>query len=217
MKLRGLSFALVVALPVLGIVVWRRSVPPPATAPAILSFRVGETFEQIVSASTYPVMKRSNLPVDDPSGSNSGTTWVTEPAVIIRFTDPRHGFTLPPTKFAVLSFEHNTAVTLSTSPMLDTLSFDKTMSVLGNLQNQFRAGGWEPWKGNGSMWFDLTPSGKNRLYERMFEPPYSQSAELRVSKKYTMTFRLKCVEGCWTRQPPYRFLVDVGVGDVLDE
>jgi hypothetical protein len=26
-----------------------------------------------------------------------------------------------------------------------------------------------------------------------------------------MVFRLKCSEGCWTREPPYRFLIDVGV------
>jgi murein endopeptidase len=47
----------------------------------------------------------------------------------------------------------------------------------------------------------------------MFEPGYSQSAELRVPNKYAMTFRLKCAAGCWTREPPYKFLVDVGVGN----
>jgi hypothetical protein len=29
---------------------------------------------------------------------------------------------------------------------------------------------------------------------------------------YGMTFRLKCTEGCWTREPPYLFLIDIGVG-----
>ena len=28
-----------------------------------------------------------------------------------------------------------------------------------------------------------------------------------------MIFRLKCNEGCWTREPPYLFLIDIGVGD----
>ncbi len=217
MKPRGLAFALAVAVPILGIVVWRHSRSPTPVTPTVLSFHVGQTFEEVVRASTYPVMKRSNLPTDDPSGSKWGTTWVTEPAVIIRFTDPKHGFTLPPTKFAALTFEHNTALTLSTSPMLDKLPFDEAVAVLENLQNQFKAGGWEPWKNDGSAWFDLTPSGKKRLYERMFEPPYGQSEELRVPKKYAMTFRLQCAEGCWTHQPPYKFLVDVGVGDALDE
>lgn len=180
--------------------------------PTLLSFRVGQSFEEVVKNSTYPVMERSNLPVEDPSGDKFGATWVTEPAVVIHFNDPKHGFTLPPTKFAALSFDHNVAATLSTSPMLDTLPFNEAVAVLENLQNQFKAGGWKPWEGDDSKWFDLTPEGKRRLYDRMFEPGYSQSAELRVPKKYSITFRFKCAEGCWTREPPYRFLVDVGVG-----
>jgi hypothetical protein len=46
----------------------------------------------------------------------------------------------------------------------------------------------------------------------MFEPGYAQEASLRIPKLYGMTFRLKCTEGCWTREPPYLFLIDVGVG-----
>ena len=217
MKLRGLAFALAVAVPVLGIAVWRHSRPPAPVAPTVLSFRVGETFEDVVKNSTYPVMQHSNPPREDPMHLQSGETFVTEPAVILRFNDSRHGFTLPPTKFALVGYDHNKVTTVSTSPVLDKLPFDEAVAVLENLQNQFKAGGWEPWKNDGSAWFDLTPEGKKRLYERMFEPPYSQSEELRVPKKYAMTFRLQCAEGCWTHQPPYKFLVDVGVGDALDE
>lgn len=47
----------------------------------------------------------------------------------------------------------------------------------------------------------------------MFEPGYMQSASLRVPKMYGMSVRLKCSEGCWTREPPYLFLIDIGVGD----
>jgi hypothetical protein len=186
---------------------WHNRTPEPT----ILSFRVGQSFEEVATASTYPVMARSNLPADDPSGSKSGATWVTEPAVIIRFADPKHGFTLPPTNFASLGFDDNVASTLATSPMLKKVSFDEAVAVLENLQNQFKAGGWEPWEGDDSTWFDLSPEGKKRLYERMFEPGYSQSAELRVPKKYSITFRIKCAEGCWTREPPYKFLIDIGV------
>jgi hypothetical protein len=216
MKPRSLLFALAVFVPVLGIVVWWRSGFPAPAAPTVLSFRVGQSFEEVISASTYPVMKRSNLPIDDPSGDKSGTTWVTEPAVIIRFTDAKHGFTLPPTKFAALTFQHNTAAMLSTSPMLDNLPFDEAAALLENLQNQFKAGGWEPWTVDGSTWFDLTPEGKKRLYARMFEPGYMQTAILRIPKKYGMTFRLKCAEGCWNRKPPYKFLIDVGVSDDIE-
>jgi hypothetical protein len=198
---------------VIAVGVWLHYRTPQAT---VLSFCVGQSFEQVVKNSTYSVINRSNLPADDPSGSQWGATWVTEPAVIIRFTDPKHGFTLPPTKFAALTYQHNTAAMLSTSPMLDKLPFDEAVAVLENLQNQLKAGGWEPWRDDDSKWFDLTPEGKKRLYTRMFEPGYAQETTLRVPKRYGMTFRLKCAEGCWTREPPYRFLIDVGVSDDIE-
>jgi hypothetical protein len=182
-------------------------------APTVLSFRLGQTIEEVARNSTYPVMARSNLPADDPGDTKFGATWVTEPAVIIRFDDPKHGFTLPATRFASLSYMHEAAATLATSPMLDKMPFDEAVAVLENVQNQFKAGGWVPWEGDGSTWFDLTPDGKKRLYARMFEPGYMQTAILRVPKKYGMTFRFKCAEGCWTRKPPYKFLIDIGVGD----
>lgn len=180
--------------------------------PTVLSFRIGQTFEEVVKSSSYPVMERSNLPADDPSGGQHGATWVTEPAVIIRFADPIHGFTLAPTKFASLGFDHNVATTLSTSPMLDKLPFDEAVAMLEDLQSQFKAGGWVPYKDDGSRWFDLTPEGKKRLHAAMFKPPFLEQYTLRVPKKYAMTFRILCAEGCWTREPPYLFLIDIGVG-----
>jgi hypothetical protein len=177
--------------------------------PTLLSFRPGQIFEGVVKDSTFPVLTKSNIPDSD---TDWGATWVTEPAVIVRLNDSEHGFTLPPTKFAALLFQRNVVSTLATSPMLDELPFDEAVAILENLQNQFKAGGWEPWAANDSVWFDLTPAGKKRLYARMFEPGYAQEASLRIPKLYGMTFRLKCTEGCWTREPPYLFLIDVGVG-----
>lgn len=191
-------------------VVWWQSRSP---EPTILAFRLGQTFEQVAKDSTYPVMKRSVRPADDPGDHKFGATYVEEPAVIIHFTDRKHGFTLPPTKFAALTFSENQAVSLATSPMLDPLPFDEAVAILENLQNQFKAGGWEPWVKDDSTWFDLTPEGKKRLYARMFEPGYMETNSLRVPKMYGMTFRLKCTEGCWTREPPYLFLIDIGLGD----
>ncbi|BDT60116.1 hypothetical protein MasN3_36100 [Massilia varians] len=190
---------------VAGIVLWWHFRTP---EPTILSFRIGQTFEEVVRNSTYPVMKRSNLPADDPGDGQFGATWVTEPAVIIRFSDPVHGFTLPPTKFAALGFEHNVATTLSTSPMLDKLPFDEAVTILEDLQQQFKDGGWEPYELHQSHWFDLSPDGKRRLHAAMFKPPFFRQETLRVPRKYAMTLRLKCAEGCWTRESPYLFLID---------
>jgi len=207
---RSLVLVLSLAMAVLGIAVWQRQ-PAEAMQPTMLSFRVGQSFEEVVKASTYPVMEHSNKP--DDTRDLTGDIVVSEPAVSLCFNDPQHGFILPPTKFAFVGIMHNVVDSVSTSPMLDKLPFDQAVAILENLQNQFKAGGWEPWADDGSHWFDLTPEGKKRLYQRMFEPGYGQSAELRVPKKYGMTFRLKCTDGCWPgEKSPYLFLIDVGVG-----
>jgi hypothetical protein len=198
---------LAVAIAAIAAVIWWFQ---PKPEPTLLSFRPGQAFEGVVKDSTYPVLARSNLPAESKSGW--GATWVTEPAVVVRLNDSEHGFILPATKFAALSYEDNVVASLATSPMLEELPFDQAVVVLENLQNQFKAGGWEPWADNDSVWFDLTLEGRKRLYARMFEPGYMQSTTLRIPKLYGMIFRLKCTEGCWTRQPPYRFLIDIGVG-----
>jgi hypothetical protein len=209
--MKGRHCLLLLAGSLILIVAWSHSRMP---EPTLLSFRPGQTFEGVVKDSTYPVLTKSNIPDSD---TGWGATWVTEPAVIVRLNDSEHGFTLPPTKFAALSFHRNVVGTLATSPMLNELPFDEAVAVLENLQNQFKAGGWELWERDDSTWFDLTPEGKKRLYARMFEPGYAQEASLRIPKLYGMTFRLKCTEGCWTREPPYKFLIDVGVGrDVFE-
>jgi hypothetical protein len=175
----------------------------------VLSFHVGQSFSEVVRDSSYPILGHTG----DPRQREDGFGWtdITDP-VILRFNDEKHGFTLPPTKFAAVTYQDGKLATVATTPMLEKLPFDQTVAVLANLQKQFKAGGWEPWKDDGSTWFDFTPEGKKRLYARMFEPQYMRSISLRVPKKYGMTFRLWCAEGCATRQPPYLFLIDVGVG-----
>lgn len=213
MKRRHLISAGTIAAVALGLYAWQRT---PAPAPTLLSFRIGQSFDAVVETSTYAVVQNSLVPREELD--YSGGTFVTEPAVALCFNDPQHGFILPPTKFALVAFAQNVVVTMSTSPSLEKLPFDRAVLILEDLQNQFKAGGWEPWKVDGSVWFDLTPEGRKRLYQRMFEPGYSQSAELRVPKKYGMTFRLKCTDGCWPdEKPPYLFLVDVGVGSDTNE
>jgi hypothetical protein len=205
MKIRAGYLAALAA--VIAAVVWWKIHTP---EPTVLSFRIAYTFEQVVQNSTYPVIDNSTVPTH--IYMQSGATFVTEPAVILHFDDPQHGFALPPTKFAMIGYNRNHVSTVATSPMLKKLPFDEAIAILENIQDQLKKGGWEPWADDGSEWFDLSPAGKKKLYNRMFEPGYMQTALLRVPKKYGMTFRLKCAEGCWTREPPYRFLIDVGVG-----
>lgn len=214
MKRRTLVLVCAAATAALATGLWLRGAAP--VEPTVLSFRIGQHFEDVVKASTYPVLQHSNVPSAEMG--MAGDTFVTEPAVILCFNDPQHGFVLPPTKFAFVGYEHDVVDTVATSPMLKKMSFDEAVAALDNLQNQFRAGGWEPWSRDGSTWFDLTPQGRQRLFRRMFEPGYSQSAELLIPKKYSITFRLKCTDGCWPGEaPPYRFLVDIGISyDMLE-
>lgn len=204
-----------VGLIVLGLayLAWRQ-VPVPLPVPTVLSLSVGQTFQEVVAASTYPVVARSNVPTHAYLGS--GETFVTEPSVIIRFNDPEHGFILPPTKFALVGYLDNRVVTVSTSPMLDKLEFQEAVAILENLQNQFKAGGWEPWQKDGSEWFDFSPAGKQRLHARMFTMGFAQEASLRVPGQFGMTFRLRCAAGCDEQQPPYLFLIDIGLGKDID-
>lgn len=189
-------------------VIWWHNYIPDAT---VLSFRIGQSFEEVAKNSTYPVLERSNRPADDPGRNRFGVTWVTKPAVIIHFNDPRHGFKLPPTKFAALSYQDNRAVTLATSPMLEKLSFDEAVVVLEDLQNQFKSGGWILFETDGSTWFDFTPEGKKRLFAHLLERDM-RTLSLYVPKKYGMTFRIWCAHGCARGKPPYLFMIDVGVG-----
>lgn len=179
--------------------------------PVVLSLRIGQPFDEVVGGSTFPVLEKSGNPADYQDGG--GFTIVDKPSVIIRFNDPAHGFTLPPTKFAMIGYAHSKVETIATSPMLEMLPFDEAVTILENLQNQFKSHGWEPWPGDGSKWFDFTPTGRKHLYRHMFESGWAEQASLRVPNKYAMTFRIKCANGCDDHKKPYLFLIDIGVSD----
>jgi len=85
MKARYRRIAILAGL--IAAAIWWHSRTP---EPTVLAFRLGQTFEQVVNDSTYPALKRSNKPRDDWDGNKFGAIWVTEPSVIIRFTDPKH-------------------------------------------------------------------------------------------------------------------------------
>lgn len=178
--------------------------------PTILSLRIGQTFEEVVAASTFPVLQESNLPSEDPTGF--GSTWVTKPAVIIKFDDPQHGFVLPPTRFAGVSYEANRVLSIETSPMLEKLPFDEAVDIMANLQEQFKAGGWRPWPGDGSKWFDFSPEGRKRFHRTLLGPGWGANATLIVPGKYSLMFRIKCLDGCEEHSEPHQFLIDLSIG-----
>jgi hypothetical protein len=181
-----------------------------ASGPTMISVRIGDTFEQVVRASSFPVVVSSDIPTHDAVGS--GATWVKKPAVIIQFNDPKYGFRLPPTTFASIGYMHNKVDTIATSPMLKKLSYDQATTLVATLQNQFMASGWE--LDDGTTWFNLTPAGRETLHEqiRLGNQGYRKEVSLRAPEKYSMTFRLRCAEQCDNRNGLDRYLIDIGIG-----
>jgi len=143
----------------------------------------------------------------------SGSTWISRPAVVIVFNDPEHGFTLPPTKFAGIGYEDRRVVTITTSPMLDPLSFDEAIALLNRLQADFKKAGWQPTRTSADGppdWFDTrSPAGIKELR-------VGGSRELSATKRYGMDFNFKCWEEC-RPEPSAKsvYLIDVSIGDTL--
>lgn len=177
-------------------------------ASTILSVRIGQTFDEVVSASTFPVLAASNIP-NNPNGS--GATWVREPAVIIQFNDPKYGFTLPATTFAAIGYMEGKVDDISTSPMLNKVTFDQATRRLEILQRQFQAGGWRP--EFNTNWFDLTPKGREQLHKhvRSGRNGFMKTTMLVVPGKYEMIFRLWCAARCDSQIGLDRYLIDIGV------
>ena len=201
----------VVALAAAVYLIWSYFYVP---TPTVISVRIGQTFEEVVSGSSFLVMNSSNIPTQDTVGF--GATWVKEPAVIIHFNDPLHGFTLPPTTFAAIGYMHNKVDTITTSPMLKKLTFNQAIAELALLQRQFQEGGWQ--LENETTWYDLTSEGREKLYKhvRLESNGFMKTTLLVAPKKYAMTFRLWCAARCDSRIGLDRYLIDIGIGEDIN-
>jgi len=176
--------------------------------PSLLVARIGMRYDEVVNRSTYPALAHGLSPTVQ---SGFGTIDVVEPAVIIEYDDPEHGFTLPPTKFAALTFGDAILETLSTSPMLEARRFPEAVEVLAQLQAVFQAGGWVPWKENGSVWFDLSPAGRQALHAELMRYSAAEQWLVIPHRHVGMIFRIKCVDDC-DDVDDARFLIDIGLG-----
>jgi len=180
-------------------------IPP---KPTVLVARIGMSYDEVVNRSSYPALAHGLPPTGE---SGFGTIDVRKPAVIIKYDDPQHGFELPPTKFAALTFGDSTLETISTSPMLEARRFPEAVELLAQLQSVFRAGGWAPWQGNQSVWFDLSPAGRTALHAQLMRYGGAEQWLVLPHRHVGMIFRIKCVDDC-DDEDDARFLIDVGLG-----
>lgn len=180
-------------------------IPP---APSVLVVDMDMPYDEVVKRSSYPARANGLSPTAD---TGFATIDVSEPAVIIKFIDPKHGFELPPTTFAAITFGDAVVGTISTSPMLKPQRFSEAVDVLEQVQTLFKKGGWVPWVGNQNGWYDLSPEGRKTLHAELMR--YSQSDQfLDVPKRNLRSLlRIKCVEDCDDPDDAL-FLVDVGIG-----
>jgi len=173
----------------------------------ILSVGLNESYSDIVNGSTYAVVKHS-MP---PGGTHGfGAVWIDAPAARIRFNDLQHGFTLPPTKFAMVTLIDGTVTTITTSPMLDALPFDDAIALVNRLQTDFRRAGWEPVEATderATSWFDTSsPAGLAELRR-------GSTRSLVVRNKYEINFNFKCWDNCIPAPNKKSvYLIDVGIG-----
>jgi hypothetical protein len=209
MKRRRYIYVSVGVVALVAAAVWAKHVSSVPTT--TLSLRIGETYDEVVKGSTFPVVRNSDPPDEKPN--YDGSTWISKPAVVIVFNDPEHSFTLPPTKFAGIGYENRRVVTITTSPMLDPLPFDEAIALLNRLQADFKRARWHPTQTSADGppdWFDT------RSPEGIKELRVGGSRELSATERYRMDFNFKCWEEC-RPEPSAKslYLIDVSIGDTL--
>ena len=175
-----------------------------------ISLHIGKFYIDILQDSTFPVksktvIRQTNPPVED-------STWITSP-VIVKFDDPQHSFTLPPTKLVAVGYSEGKVTTFTTSPMLETLPFDQLIPLLDHIQQMLKKSGWIPRDDQENYTWIKTGSeaDRNALQSLLFNK--AVTATLLVPRKYSMSLIVKCYARCNEHDPSTaKYLIDVSVG-----
>lgn len=180
------------------------------SSPEKISFHIGKSYDDTALDSTFPVKDTTAIYPSEPPHPSS--TWISTP-VIITFDDKQHGFTLPATKFGAIGWSDFKAITLTTSPMLETLPFEQAVLLLDELQQKFKQVGWIPEPVEGNDWLKIeTKEEKNRLQAKLFDQ--LDGVILLIPHKYSLILHIKCYARCDERNPETaKYLIDVGLGE----
>ena len=175
-----------------------------------IALHIGKPYKDVLRDSTFPVKSETAMRATTPPVEDS--TWITRPA-IVKFDDPKHGFTLPPTKFGAIGYNRGRVTTFTTSPMLETLPFDQLIPLLDHVQEMLKSSGWIAEYGDERhSWFKVeSESDRSALQSLLFDQ--AVSAALLIPHKYGMSLIVKCYARCAERDPnTARYLIDVSVG-----
>ncbi len=175
-----------------------------------IALHIGKPYKDVLRDSTFPVKSETAMRATTPPVEDS--TWITRPA-IVKFDDPKHGFTLPPTKFGAIGYNRGRVTTFTTSPMLETLHFDQLIPLLNHIQEMLKSSGWIAEYGDERhSWFKVeSESDRSALQSLLFDQ--AVSAALLIPHKYGMSLIVKCYARCAERDPnTARYLIDVSVG-----
>jgi hypothetical protein len=159
---------------------------------------IGEPYTQIrqQSRSTLPVLTRDNRI----------NLYVRRPTVL-RFSDPQYGFVTPAAKLLSLyADESGKVVAITISPQVDTLKLDEAMPVLTDLQNQFRRGGWQPFRVNGNP-----PIEDNRDTRAHIRDCAAPTSYWQASNKYQISLNIRCFRSD-DRPNDERYLITLDLG-----
>ena len=176
----------------------------------VISAHIGKPYERVARDSTFPVNAKTVIYPSDPPEPDA--VWFKD-SVIVKFDDPEHGFTLPPTKFGVVGFNKWKVTTITTSPMLETLPFDQLIPLLDHIQQMLKKSGWIPRDDHENYTWIKTGSEADRIALQSLLFNKAVTATLLVPRKYSMSLIVKCYARCDERDPnTARYLIDVSVG-----
>ena len=169
---------------------------------------IGKPYAEVVKDSSFPVERKTNTYPSDPPKVDS--TWISSP-VVITFDDPEHGFTLPKTIYGAVGYTKGKVDGITTSPMVESLPFDKTIALLAELQTMFRNSNWTPEHVEGNDWIKVQSDDERRqLQAKLFDQ--ADGVILLVPHKYSLLMHIKCYVRCDERNvKTARYLIDIGL------
>ncbi|WP_332763811.1 hypothetical protein [Pseudomonas koreensis] len=175
----------------------------------ILHVHIGKPYQSVVQDSTFPVLRKTvNYPSEPPEVDS---TWISSP-VVMKFDDPRYGFTLPPTKFGAIGYRKEKVSTITISPMLETVSFEQLVRLIAHLQQTLKESGWQPRHREDNAWLSVdNEADRSALQKLLFDQVVL--VMLLVPHKYSLALNVKCYARCDERDPSTaKYLIDVSVG-----